>query len=150
MSGDNRILLGQGTTARGGTSKYGLWVSKPTKNVLTCTDDELIFDMDKGGSADIKGMFQLQTVTATAEASTTTTISANTTTNISFTNFNWSFGIVPIMGTATAVVEGNVQYSGSFTINSFTTSSVNVTNLQNNSLTVSLSVLPAFSANARF
>ena len=49
-----------------------------------------------------------------------------------------------------AVVEGNVQYSGSFTINSFTTSSVNVTNLQNNSLTVSLSVLPAFSANARF
>ena len=39
----NRILLGQGTTARGGTSKYGLWVSKPTKDVLTCTDDELIF-----------------------------------------------------------------------------------------------------------
>ena len=52
----NRVLLGRGTTARGGTSKYGLWVSKPTKNVLTCTDDELIFDMDKGGTADIKGI----------------------------------------------------------------------------------------------
>lgn len=145
----NRVLLGKGTTARGGTSKYGLWISRPGKDVTTCSDDELIFDTDKGGSADIKGMFQLQTVTGSAET-TTTSISANTTTNISFTNFNWSFGIIPIMGTATAVVEGNVQYSGSFTINSFTTSSVNVTNLQNNSLTVSLSVLPAFSANARF
>tara|TARA_R110002074_G_scaffold395182_1_gene583346 strand:- start:3885 stop:4340 length:456 start_codon:yes stop_codon:yes gene_type:complete len=151
MSGDNRILLGQGTTARGGTSKYGLWVSKPTKNVLTCTDDELIFDMDKGGSADIKGMFQLQTVTGTATASTTTTVSANTTTNISFTNFNWGFGIVPIMGTGIATVEGNVQYTGGFTINSFTTSAVNVTNLSSSaSLNVSLSVMPFFSSNARF
>ena len=145
----NRDLLGKGTTARGGTSKYGLWISRPGKDVTTCSDDELIFDTDKGGSADIKGMFQLQTVTGSVET-TTTSISANTTANISFTNFNWSFGIIPIMGTATAVVEGNVQYSGSFTINSFTTSSVNVTNLQNTSLTVSLSVLPAFSANARF
>lgn len=145
----NRVLLGKGTTARGGTSKYGLWISRPGKDVTTCSDDELIFDTDKGGSADIKGMFQLQTVTGSVET-TTTSISANTTTNISFTNFNWSFGIIPIMGTATAVVGGNVQYSGSFTINSFTTSSVNVTNLKNTSLTVSLSVLPAFSANARF
>ena len=69
----NRVLLGQGTTQRGGTSKYGLWVSKPGQNVLTCSDDNLIFDMDKGGSADIKGMFQLQTVTGTATASATTT-----------------------------------------------------------------------------
>ena len=150
MSGDNRILLGQGTTARGGTSKYGLWVSKPNKNVLTCTDDELIFDMDKGGTADIKGMFQLQTVTGTSET-TTSTVSANTTTNISFTNFNWSFGIIPIMGTAVFTSGTQTgQYNGGFTINSFTTSAVNVTNLETTALTISLSVLPSFSANARF
>lgn len=146
----NRVLLGRGTTARGGTSKYGLWVSKPTKNVLTCTDDELIFDMDKGGTADIKGMFQLQTVQGTAET-TTSTVSANTTTNISFTNFNWSFGIIPIMGTAAFTTGDNTgQYNGGFTINSFTTSAVNVTNLETTALTLSLSVMPSFSANARF
>lgn len=146
----NRVLLGRGTTARGGTSKYGLWVSKPNKNVLTCTDDELIFDMDKGGTADIKGLFQLQTVTGTSET-TTSTVSASTTTNISFTDFNWSFGIIPIMGTA-AFTTGNQtgQYNGGFTINSFTTSSVNVTNLETTALTLSLSVMPSFSANARF
>lgn len=146
----NRVLLGRGTTARGGTSKYGLWVSKPNKNVLTCTDDELIFDMDKGGTADIKGLFQLQTVTGTSET-TTSTVSASTTTNISFTDFNWSFGIIPIMGTA-AFTTGNQtgQYNGGFTINSFTTSTVNVTNLETTALTLSLSVMPSFSANARF
>ena len=106
----NRVLLGQGTTQRGGTSKYGLWVSKPGQNVLTCSDDNLIFDMDKGGSADIKGMFQLQTVTGTASASATTT----------------------------------------FTINSFTTSGVNVTNLETTVLNLSFSVMPFFSSNARF
>ena len=146
----NRVLLGKGTTARGGTSKYGLWISRPGKDVTTCSNDELIFDTDKGGSADIKGMFQLQTVTATAET-TTTTVSANTTTNISFTNFNWSFGVIPIMGTAapsTGLLTG--QYQGGFTINSFTTSAVNITNILDEPLTVSLSVMPAFSANARF
>ena len=42
-----RVLLGQATTARGGNSVYGLWVSKPTKNVETCDDDELLFDSNK-------------------------------------------------------------------------------------------------------
>ena len=147
----NRILLGQGTTARGGTSKYGLWVSKPTKNVLTCTDDELIFDMDKGGSADIKGMFQLQTVTGTATASATTTVSASTTATLSFTNFNWNFGIVPFLGLGVITSGSDAgQNSGSFTINSFTTSGVNVTNLETTVLNLSFSVMPFFSSNARF
>ena len=25
----NRVLMGKGTTARGGTNKYGLWISIP-------------------------------------------------------------------------------------------------------------------------
>ena len=147
----NRVLLGQGKTARGGTSKYGLWISKPTKNVLTCTDDELIFDMDKGGSADIKGLFQLQTVTGTATASTTTTVSANATATLSFTDFSWGFGVVPFLGLGIQTSSGNVgQNDGRFTINSFTTSGVNVTNLDNSTLNVSFAILPFFSSNARF
>ena len=147
----NRILLGQGTTARGGTSKYGLWVSKPTKDVLTCTDDELIFDMDKGGSADIKGPFQLQTVTGTATASTTATVTGNATATLSFTDFSWGFGIVPFLGLGIQTASGVAgQNDGSFTINSFTTSGVNITNLESTTLNVSLSVLPFFSSNARF
>ena len=147
----NRILLGQGTTARGGTSKYGLWVSKPTKDVLTCTDDELIFDMDKGGSADIKGLFQLQTVTGTATASTTATVTGNATATLSFTDFSWGFGIVPFLGLGIQTASGVAgQNDGSFTINAFTTSGVNVTNLESTTLNVSLSVLPFFSSNARF
>lgn len=147
----NRVLLGQGTTQRGGTSKYGLWVSKPGQNVLTCSDDNLIFDMDKGGSADIKGMFQLQTVTGTATASATTTVSASTTATLSFTNFNWNFGIVPFLGLGVITSGSDAgQNSGSFTINSFTTSGVNVTNLESTALNLSFSVMPFFSSNARF
>tara|TARA_X000001382_G_scaffold119355_1_gene100089 strand:- start:7 stop:456 length:450 start_codon:yes stop_codon:yes gene_type:complete len=147
----NRVLLGQGTTQRGGTSKYGLWVSKPGQNVLTCSDDNLIFDMDKGGSADIKGMFQLQTVTGTATASATTTVSASTTATLSFTNFNWNFGIVPFLGLGVITSGSDAgQNSGSFTINSFTTSGVNVTNLETTVLNLSFSVMPFFSSNARF
>lgn len=42
----DRVLLGQGTTARG-TSNYGLWVSKPTYNVATCDAEDLLFDSTK-------------------------------------------------------------------------------------------------------
>ncbi len=49
----NRVLLGKATTARGGSSVYGLWVSKPTKNVETCDDEDLLFDSTKPKHAQI-------------------------------------------------------------------------------------------------
>ena len=147
----NRILLGQGTTQRGGTNKYGLWVSKPGQNVLTCSDDNLTFDMDKGGTADIKGMYQLQTVSGTATASATSSVAGNATVTLSFTNFNWGFGIIPFLGTAAATSGDDTgQYQGGFSLNSFGTSSINVTNLLSSSLNLSFSVVPYFSSNARF
>jgi|TARA_R110001592_G_scaffold349121_1_gene643766 hypothetical protein len=148
----NRVLLGKGTSQRGGTNKFGLWVSKPGQDVLTCADDKLTFDMDKGGSADIKGMFQLQTVTGTATASATTTISAGATVNLSFTNFNWGFGVIPFLGLSSTSTGAQTGFStGRFSINSFSTSAVNVTNLTSNAtLAVSFSVMPSFSNNARF
>ena len=56
----NRVLLGRASTARGGDTKYGLWISKPGQDVTTCTDDQLVFNTDKGATGDIKALFQLQ------------------------------------------------------------------------------------------
>ena len=38
----NRVLLGKGR--KSGETEYGLWVSKSGQNVLTCGDDQLLFD----------------------------------------------------------------------------------------------------------
>ena len=40
----NRVLLGKASTARGGDTKYGLWISKPGEDVTSCSDDKLIFN----------------------------------------------------------------------------------------------------------
>ena len=60
----NRILLGN----RGGT--YGLFVSKPTVNVLTCDDEDLLFDSRKGKFAQVlanqNGTGSAQSVTVPA------------------------------------------------------------------------------------
>ena len=45
MSG--RVLLGKATTERGGSSVFGLWVSKPNANVETCDEEDLLFDSTK-------------------------------------------------------------------------------------------------------
>ena len=62
----NRLLLGRASTARGGDTKYGLWISKPGQDVTTCTDDQLVFNTDKGATGDIKALFQLQNANTTA------------------------------------------------------------------------------------
>ena len=38
----NRVLLGKGRLSS--ETQYGLWVSKSGQNVLTCGDDQLLFD----------------------------------------------------------------------------------------------------------
>tara|TARA_B100000963_G_scaffold118801_1_gene103463 strand:+ start:24 stop:512 length:489 start_codon:yes stop_codon:yes gene_type:complete len=55
----NRVLLGKASTARGGDTKYGLWISKPGEDVTSCSDDKLIFNTDKGAGGDIKSLFQV-------------------------------------------------------------------------------------------
>ena len=149
----NRVLLGKGTRARG-TSNYGLWISRPGKDVLTCSDDQLIFDTDKGGTADIKGLFQLQVVSGVGEGQATSgSLAANTSATISYTNFSWNFGVVPIFGSAfsTTGSGSGTQFNGqSFTINSISTSGVNITNTTNSAQVFKFSVIPRFSSNALF
>ena len=55
----NRVLIGTRN------SQEGIYVSRPGKDVLTCSDDELLFRMDDGASGTIKGLYQLQPVTGT-------------------------------------------------------------------------------------
>ena len=149
----NRVLIGKGTTARG-SSNYGAWVSRPGKDVLTCSDDQLIFDTDKGGTADIKGLFQLQVVSGVGEGQATSgSLAANTSATISYTNFSWNFGVVPIFGSAfsTTGSGSGTQFNGqSFTINSISTSGVNITNTTNSAQVFKFSVIPRFSSNALF
>lgn len=144
-----RVLIGKASTARGGSGNYGMWVSRTGKDVLTCTDDELLFSTDLGGSSDIKGLFQLQAVTGTATETSTTTIAANTTTTISFNNFNWNFGAILLPGTtigSTFVGSGQPTLS----VSNVTTSSATLTNTGSLSGTFSFSVIPQFTSVARF
>jgi len=39
-----RVLAGKATTARGGSSVDGLWVSRAGQNVYSCGDGDLLFD----------------------------------------------------------------------------------------------------------
>ena len=150
----NRVLIGKGTTARGGDTKYGMWVSRPGKDVLTCSDDQLIFDTDKGGTADIKGLFQLQVVSGVGEGQATSgSLAANTSATVSYTNFSWNFGVVPIFGSAfsTSGTGSGTTFSGqSFTINSISTSGVNITNTSDDAQIFKFSVIPKFTNLALF
>lgn len=47
----NRVVLGRGRGTLG--SDYGLWVSKPTENVLTCGVGDLLYDSEGGTFAQI-------------------------------------------------------------------------------------------------
>ena len=152
----NRVLMGKGTSARG-TSNYGLWVSRPGKDVLTCSDDELIFDTDKGGSADIKGLFQLQSVSVVSGVANgqaeSGSLAANASATISYTNFSWNFGVVPIFGStfSTTGSGSGTQFSGqSFRINTISTSGVNITNTSAEAQIFKFSVIPKFSSLALF
>tara|TARA_Y100001937_G_scaffold39192_1_gene55747 strand:- start:2818 stop:3273 length:456 start_codon:yes stop_codon:yes gene_type:complete len=142
----NRILLGRASTARGGDTKYGLWISKPGQDVTTCTDDQLIFNTDKGGTGDIKSLFQLQnanTSASTAVTSVSANISAGATTNVSFSNISFNFGVIAFgrggLGTGNAAA----QVRGQFQINSVSGGSINVTNLDSSSArTLEFTILP--------
>ena len=147
----NRVLMGKGTTARGGTNKYGLWISKPTQDVLTCTNDQLILDTDIGTTESIKALFQTQTVNTantSAQTAVTATVSAGATTNVSFSNLNFGFGVAAFGGLGFATNSaGNTVVSGRIQINSTSTGQINVTNLNSASAqTISFIVMPQHGA----
>ena len=107
----NRVLLGRASTARGGDTKYGLWISKPGQDVTTCTDDQLVFNTDKGATGDIKALFQLQnadTTASTVVSSVTSNISAGATETVNFSDITFANGVVIFgrSGVATTTTDG--------------------------------------------
>ena len=152
----NRVLLGRASTARGGDTKYGLWISKPGQDVTTCTDDQLVFNTDKGATADIKALFQLQnanTTASTAVTSVSSNILAGATTTVSFSNITFANGVVAFgrSGVVTSTTGGvtTSRVDGTFQIepNPTTGGSISVTNLDsNNAKTIEFSILPQHGA----
>ena len=62
VSGTSRILLGKHPN---NTRSHGLFISKPDKSVLTCSDSELLFDSNKAEFAQVL-LVQEETVPANA------------------------------------------------------------------------------------
>lgn len=150
----NRLLLGRASTARGGDTKYGLWISKPGQDVTTCTDDQLVFNTDKGATADIKALFQLQnanTTASTAVTSVSSNILAGATTTVSFSNITFANGVVAFgrSGVVTSTTGGvtSSRVNGTFQIGTVSGGSISVTNLDsNNAKTIEFSILPQHGA----
>ena len=154
----NRLLLGRASTARGGDTKYGLWISKPGQDVTTCTDDQLVFNTDKGATADIKALFQLQnadTTASTAVTSVSSNILAGATTTVSFSNITFANGVVAfgrsgVVTTSTTtggVTTTTSRVNGTFQIGTVSGGSISVTNLDsNNAKTIEFSILPQHGA----
>ena len=95
----NRVILGKATTARGGSTKFGMWISRPTKDVETCSDDELIFDTDSGVNVSrVHGLFMFGAVSVDGSGNTTT----NATVNVSASS------------TATVAIDQGYNYNHGF------------------------------------
>ena len=146
----NRLLLGRASTARRGDTKYGLWISKPGQDVTTCTDDQLVFNTDKGATGDIKALFQLQnadTTASTAVSSVSQEIQAGATTTVSFSNITFANGVVAFgrggLGTGTSAA----QARGKFQIGTVSGGSISVTNLDSTvARTIEFAILPQHGA----
>lgn len=146
----NRLLLGRASTARGGDTKYGLWISKPGQDVTTCTDDQLVFNTDKGATGDIKALFQLQnadTTASTAVSSVSSNISAGATTTVSFSNITFNFGVIAFGRSGQGTGNQASQTAGRFQIGSVSGGSISVTNLDSTAArTIEFAILPQHGA----
>lgn len=153
----NRILLGKNVNTNHGHSTgsagFGLYVSRPTKNVLTCTADELIFNTDNGSVTDVSriiGIFQLAPITVGNATTTTTNLTSGSTATIDISNvtFNLGFGFsgfggVPVAQSSTA--SANVTYTNNFGNNTIT-----IKNNTTSSFAVKTFLAPRYSNLALF
>ena len=85
--GDNRVLLGE----RG--SDYGLWVSKPGANVLTCDEEDMLIDANR---AEIVSQ-PLDSGTSTVTFSGSSSASNYVNTSTSFISYSTTYDYIPIL-----------------------------------------------------
>ncbi len=136
----NRVLLGKNIQSNHGYSSgspgYGLWISRATKNVLTCTADELIFNTDDGSGTRIDvGILQLVPVDANGTINQTeSSISAGNDSDSTWLNVGSNH--LPSWKRSAAQRHGTATWSGTTTANISNPTSQHVTtNFSSNAAT---------------
>ena len=158
-SGNDRVLIGKNVQSNHGHSTsspgYGVYVSRPGKDVKTCTADELVFNTDNGTGtslARVIGMFQLAPIDTSNNTTSSQTVTggATATINISNVNFNLGLGFTAFGGQSV----GSVSSSSNSTNFSFTSNTgnntISITNNTNTSVTTTAFVVPTISSTAAF
>ena len=99
MSG--RVLLGKATTERGGSSVFGLWVSKPNAEVTTCDEQDPLFDSTKPRHGQVLKSGQASAVSGT-NSTVQVTVPASTNVMVYLggnTNFNKAVSLMTVAQT---------------------------------------------------
>jgi len=153
----NRLILGKNINTNhghsSGTPGYGLYISRPGKDVTTCTADELVFNTDNGSTgalSRIRGLFQLAPIDTSNNTSTTTTISAGSTATIDLSSVDFNFGF-GLFGFGSTVLHTDSSASTGDTYNfDSTTSSISITNDGSSSITTQTIAVAKYSTLALF
>ena len=152
----NRILLGKNVNSNHGHSSssagFGLYVSRQTKNVLTCTADELIFNTDNGLTTDVSrvvGMFQLAPIDTSNNTTATTNVNANSTATISVSSVNFGLSLRFIGYGRTSITSGSGSGVATYE-NNFSANTITIRNTTSNSLQVKSFLAPRYTSNAFF
>jgi len=158
----NRLILGKNTNSNhghsSGTPGFGLYISRPGKDVTTCTADELIFNTDSGQGTSlgrIISMYQLAPIPQAGGGTNTTTTSSVTagntvTLDISSIDFGIDFGFISF-GLLAPVTYGAGSTASSYDYNvSESLETITIENTGTTSLTVKSYVVPRYSNLALF
>ena len=155
----DRILIGKNVNSNHGHSGaspgYGYYISKPSKNVLSCTADELILNTDDGASGAAyldKGLFYLQTVASTSDSTVSASISSGASANFTIADAGYGFGITAFSsyfsGAYSSGGTGGTGYG--ITLNSTSSTTINITNNGGSTQTFTMAAMPVFSSSALF
>lgn len=152
----NRVLIGKNVNSNHGHSSaspgYGLYISRPNKDVTSCTADELIFNTDNGqvtSVARIIGLFQLAPIDTNNNTTTTTTLSsgATATIDISSINYGLDLGFIGYGGVTTTTTDSSALVSYT---NNFSAETITLKNETTASLNVKTYLQPRYTTNAFF
>jgi hypothetical protein len=157
----NRIILGKNTNSNhghsSGTPGFGLYISRPGKDVTTCTADELIFNTDNGTGTSlgrIISMYQLAPIPQAGGGTNTTTTSSiaagnAVTLDLSSIDFGVGFGFIGFGLLAPTTYGGSGAQSYNYNV-SESLETITIENTGAASLTVKSFVVPRYSNLALF
>ena len=158
-SGNDRVLIGKNVQSNHGHSTsspgYGVYVSRPGKDVKTCTADELVFNTDNGTAtslARVIGMFQLAPIDTSNNTTSSETINASATSTISIAsvNYNLGLGFTAFGGMSGGSISNTTNNSNiSFSTNT-SNNTISITNNSNQQIQTSAFVIPTISSTAVF